>query len=120
MPCSTSWATLPWLDAENRGHLREFVDRTIHTVEDLDAVRERAAVIHEEIATRLAERMNRTMYLLTVVATLFLPAGLIAGLMGMNVAVPGAGETWSFVLIVGLIAALAAAELAVMRWLKLI
>jgi len=52
---------LPWLDAESRGHLREFVDRTIHTVEDLDAVRERAAMIHEEIATRLAERMNQTM-----------------------------------------------------------
>jgi len=41
-------------------------------------------------------------------------------LIGMNLAVPGAGETLSFVVIVGLIAALAAVELAVMRWLKLI
>jgi zinc transporter len=111
---------LDWLSDLNQSHLREFADRTIHTVEDLDAVRERAAVIHEEIATRLAERMNRTMYVLTIVATILLPAGLIAGLMGMNVAVPGTDFTWSFVVVVGLMVVLAGAELAVLRWMRLI
>ncbi len=111
---------LPWLSEVDNSHLREFVDRTIHSVEDLDSVRERAAVIHEEISTRLAERMNRTMYVLTIVATLLLPAGLIAGLMGMNVAVPGADDSWSFLAIIGLIAGLAGAELLVLRWMRLI
>jgi len=111
---------LDWLSDADNSHLREFVDRTIHNVEDLDAVRERAAVIHEEISTRLAERMNRTMYVLTIVATLLLPAGLIAGLMGMNVAVPGADDAWSFLWIVGMIAAIAGAELMVLRWMRLI
>jgi zinc transporter len=60
------------------------------------------------------------MYVLTIVATLLLPAGLIAGLMGMNVAVPGAEDSWSFVWIVGMIAAIAGAELMVLRWMRLI
>jgi zinc transporter len=112
--------SLPWIAEDDRSHLREFADRTIHYVEDLDAVRERAAVIHEEIATRLSERMNRTMYVLTIVATILLPASLIAGLMGMNVTVPGQSDAWSFAIIIGLIVALAGVELLILRWMRLI
>ena len=38
------------------------------------------------MASRMAEQMNSRMYLLTIVAALFLPLGFVTGLMGVNVA----------------------------------
>jgi zinc transporter len=66
--------------------LREASDGMLRLVEDLDAARDRAAVLHEELSARLAESMNRNMYLLSVVASIFMPLGLITGLFGINVA----------------------------------
>jgi zinc transporter len=39
-------------------------------VEDLDAVRERAQVAKDELAAMLADRMNRNMYTLSIVAAI--------------------------------------------------
>ena len=65
--------------------LREASDGMIRLVEDLDAARDRAAVLHEELSSRLADTMNRNMYLLSIVASIFLPLGLVTGLFGINV-----------------------------------
>ncbi len=48
-------------------------------VEELDAARDRAAAGQEELASRMAEQMNSRMYLLTIVAALFLPLGFVTG-----------------------------------------
>jgi len=41
----------------------------------------------------MAEQMNSRMYLLTIVAALFLPLGFVSGLLGVNVAgIPGTGH----------------------------
>lgn len=112
---------VPWLQDSARDNLRELANRTVHIVEELDSVRERATVVQEEIATRLAERMNRTMYVLTVVAAVLLPASLVAGLLGMNVGgLPGADEPLAFAVTIGVMVLLGVAEVIVMRWMKLI
>ncbi len=86
-----------WLSDTDRAHLREIVERTARFVEDIDSARERAAVTQEELNHRLSERMNKAMYLLTIVAAIFLPLGLLTGLLGINVGgIPGAETKWAF------------------------
>jgi len=103
----------------DRTVLREVADRTTRFVEDLDSTRERAAVIQEELAARLAEQMNRTMYVLTVVAAILLPPSLLTGLLGINVGgMPGVDSDWSFAIVVVAIAILGVVEFLVLRWLK--
>ena len=59
-------------------------------IEELDAARDRAAVTQEELASRLAEQSNKRLYVLSVVAAVFLPLGLITGLLGVNLGgIPG-------------------------------
>ena len=49
------------------------------------------------MASRMAEQMNSRMYLLTIVAALFLPLGFVTGLMGVNVAgIPGTEHPGAF------------------------
>lgn len=99
-----------WLTELARARLRESADRVTRYQETLDAARERAAVTYEELSNRLAEQMNETMYLLSIVAAIFLPLSLLTGLLGINVGgVPGVDKDWAFtvvtvVLIVGGIA----------------
>lgn len=79
-----------FFDDRSRIRLRESVDTMIRYVEELDMARERATVLAEELNGLVAERMNRTMYVLSLVGTVFLPLGFITGLLGVNVAgVPG-------------------------------
>ena len=90
-------ARVDWLDDFHRSQLRETGDQLIRYLEDLDAARERAAVTHEELLGRISDQMNHTIYLLSLVATIFLPLGLLTGLLGINVGgIPGAENPWAF------------------------
>ncbi len=108
-----------WLLDLDKAYLREIADRTMRFVEDLDSARERAAIAQDELNNRLADQMNRTMYLLTVVAALLLPPSLLTGLFGINVGgMPGVESGWAFAAIAILIPVLAVVEFVVLRWLK--
>jgi len=90
-----------WLSELDRLRLRESADRTTRFVEDLDLIRERAVVVQEELSSRLSEKMDRTMYVLSMVAAIFLPLGFLTGLLGINVGgIPGADYTGSFAIFV--------------------
>lgn len=110
---------LPWLDDLHRARLREVSDRITRYVEDLDALRERAAVIQEELASRLAEQMNRTMYVLSLVAAVFLPLGLLTGLLGINVGgIPGTESHWAFTIVCILLVGLAIVQVWLFRRMR--
>ena len=90
---------ITWLDEDSRLRLREVSDRLIRHIEDLDAVRERAAVTQEELLSRLSDQMNTRMYVLSVVAAIFLPLGFLTGLLGINVGgIPGTDNPWAFLM----------------------
>ena len=99
---------VPWLGDMERMRLREIGDRTTRYVEDLDAIRDRATVTQEELNSSLTEQMNKTMYVLSIVAGIFLPLGLLTGLLGINVGgIPGTESPWGFTIfcvVLGLIA----------------
>jgi len=91
-----------WLDAPARERVRELQDRVTRYVEALDEIRERAGVIQDELAARLAEQLNQRMYVLSIVAAVFLPLGFLTGLLGINVAgIPGAETSWAFAAVAG-------------------
>ena len=65
--------------------MREVSDQLARYLEDLDEARDRAAVTQEELVNRLSEQMNNKMYILSIVAAIFLPLGFLTGLLGINV-----------------------------------
>lgn len=107
---------LPWLGDRERLELREVLDRTTRYVEDLEAARERAAVTHEELASRVSEQLNQRMYALSIVAGVFLPLSFVTGLLGINVAgIPGAETWWAFVVVCASLAILTLGEVLLFR-----
>ena len=92
------WQEPPdWLNKEDLTALRETGDRTQRYLEEIDAIRERAVVLKDDIASIVAERMNRNTYALSVIAGIFLPLGFVTGLLGINVGgVPGVDSPMGF------------------------
>jgi zinc transporter len=103
-----SAADAPWLHADDRLHLQEAADRCARMAEELEAVRERSALAHEELTDLRAEQMNRQALIISVVALVFLPLTFLTGLLGMNVnGIPFSHEPWAFWGVVGVCVAMA-------------
>ncbi len=88
---------LKWLSEEDRRSLRESHNRLMRYLEDLDAIRERAQIIKDELANTLADRLNHNLYVLSVIAAVFLPLGFSTGLFGINIGgMPGVDDPYAF------------------------
>ncbi len=91
---------LDWLSPRDRGRLREATERVTRLAEELDAIRDRAQVVQDQITDLRAEAMNRQMLVLSVVAAIFLPMSLLTGLLGINVGgIPGEHSPLAFWLV---------------------
>lgn len=91
-----------WLSEEDRLHIREAADRFARMAEELEAVRERAALLHEQITDLRTEQLDQRALWIAIVAFIFLPLTFITGLLGMNVeGIPFAEKPWAFWGVVG-------------------
>ncbi len=107
----------PWIPPKHQLWLREVLDHLTRHIEGIDEVRERASVIQEELLGRASEQLNGRMYMLSIVAAIFLPLGFFTGLLGINVGgIPGEGETWAFWAVVGVMLLVVALQLWLLRW----
>lgn len=109
-----------WLEDDDRLHLREAADRFARMAEELEAIRERSALLHEQLTDLRAEQIETRTLILSIVALIFLPLTFITGLLGMNVdGIPYAHEPWAFWGVVGfcvIIAAMISAYFIKARW----
>jgi magnesium transporter len=65
-------------------YLRDVYDHTVHLIESLESVRDLLAGMLDIYLSSISNRVNMEVRTLTVVAMLFMPATLIAGIFGMN------------------------------------
>ena len=108
-----------WLQDTDLRELAEELDALERVVEDADAMRDRMALVRDELAGQLSDRLNRNMYLLSILSALFLPLGFLTGLFGVNVAsIPGAAQPGAFWLFVAGLVAVVVLQLAIMRRLR--
>jgi zinc transporter len=106
-----------WLAEEDRLHIREAADRFARMTEELEAVRERAALLHEQLTDLRGEQMETRALMISIVAFIFLPLTFITGLLGMNVeGIPYAKEPWAFWGVVAMCVVLGALVLGWFMW----
>ena len=87
-----------WLTEVDIRDLRDEADRITRYLEDLDLAREQTMVVREEFLGQLAQEQNSRMYVLSVVAAIFLPLTFVTGLLGMNVGgLPGLENPRGFI-----------------------
>ncbi|TDF64724.1 transporter [Cupriavidus sp. L7L] len=94
-----------WLQEADLQELRESTEEFSLVLNDLAALVERIKLLQEEIAAKLNEQTNRTLFTLTLVTVLALPINIVAGFFGMNVGgIPLAEHPHGFWVLVALVA----------------
>jgi zinc transporter len=93
-----------WIREDDLDDLRQSTEEFNVAIRDMAALQERIKLLQEEIAGRVAEANNRSLFVLTIVTVLALPINIIAGLLGMNVGgIPLADHPHGFWVIVAII-----------------
>ncbi len=67
-----------------RLHLRDVADHTLRLVEMMEISRDSCSDLQDLYLSTVSLKMNEVMKVLTIIATIFMPLGFIAGLYGMN------------------------------------
>ncbi len=118
----------PFITQETSLFLRDVYDHTIRIVEFVETYREITTDLMSTYLSALSNRMNEIMKVLTIIATIFIPLGFIAGLYGMNfdpdtspLNMPELGWYYGYPFALGLMAAVALGFLVYMwrrGWLR--
>ena len=69
---------------ETRIFFRDCYDHVIQVIDLVDTYRELTADVRDFYMSSVSNRMNEIMKVLTIIATIFMPLGFIAGIYGMN------------------------------------
>ncbi len=110
-----------WFRSQDRQKFREITDCIIRFAEDLESCRERCIIARDELESQHSQKTNKILYLLSMITVIFLPLGLVTGLLGINVGgIPGANNPLAFLgvcLILVIIVILQICILKLKHWL---
>ena len=107
-----------WLVGEESViHLRDCHDHIVQVLDSLESYRDACSDVRDHYATTMSNRMNETMRFLTIISTIFIPLGFLAGLYGMNfnpeaskLNMPELNWPWGYPLALGLMGAIAVGQ----------
>lgn len=105
-------------DEDDRIVVEESINSTSRFIEELESINNRCHILKDDMGAMVAERMNRNMYLLSIVAAVFLPLSFLTGLLGVNLAgIPGAENHSSFIIFSVILGVIMAVQLVVL-WIS--
>lgn len=91
-------------------YLRDVYDHTIHAIDTIETLRDMLSGMVDIYLSSITNRLNEVMKVLTIITTLFIPPGLIAGVYGMNFHnMPELGWRWGYPLALAMMVGLGVA-----------
>ena len=113
------YSEIPWLNTKGSRRLQEGQDTLLRCIEELDAVRERSQVVKDELVNALSDRLNRNLYVISVVTAIFLPLGFLTGLFGINVGgMPGVDSDSAFKVFSSVLAAIVVVQILLFKYFR--
>jgi len=69
---------------ETKLFLRDLYDHTIQVIDGVESYRDMTSGLQDLYLSSVSNKMNEVMKVLTIIATVFIPLGFLAGVFGMN------------------------------------
>jgi zinc transporter len=86
-----------WISDWARRHFQEHLDQITLMLEELEESKDRAQILHDELFHGLSEKLNKSMYSLSLVASLFIPLTFFTSIFSVNIAgLPGTENSSAF------------------------
>lgn len=112
-------------ESESQSRIGAAAGRLAQRLDGLDqevvAIQERARLLQDEIAAKVAAETNRSLFVLTIVTAFLLPPTLVAGIFGMNVSeLPFTKGENGFLWAMAVTVVSSALVYVFMRWLRIL
>jgi magnesium transporter len=72
------------IDSETRHYIRDLYEHTVQAIDTVETFRDMVSGLLDLHQTRISNRMNEIMKVLTLISTIFIPLSFLAGVYGMN------------------------------------
>lgn len=87
----------PWISGWAKRHFQENLDQITMLIEEVEETRDRAQILHDEIFHGLSEKMNKSMYVLSLVTSVFIPLTFFTSIFSVNIGgLPGLENNFAF------------------------
>jgi len=74
----------PLIQDMTRAYLRDLYEHTIQVIDTVETFRDMVSGLLDIYMSSVSNKMNEVMKVLTIIATIFIPLGFLAGVYGMN------------------------------------
>ncbi len=109
-----------WINSWAKRHFQENLDQITMMIEEVDETRDRAQILHDEIFHGLSEKLNRSMYILSLVSSVFIPLTFFTSIFSVNIGgLPGLDKESAFWLMMVSMFFMAAAQVLLFKRKKL-
>jgi zinc transporter len=106
-----------WFCEKDTQDLRRAIEHLNAVFLDLEAIQDRARLLQDEIAARIANATNRNLYVVSLLTAVFLPITLISGIFGMNVGgLPWETQSTGFIWVIGVMLLTIMISLGLLHW----
>jgi len=106
----------PLIDKSINIYLRDVYDHTIQVIDALETFRDMLSGMLDIYLSSVSNRMNEVMKVLTIIATIFIPLTLVAGIYGMNFKnMPELESSWGYPMVYAVMLAISAVMLIYFR-----
>lgn len=106
----------PTVSAELEIYFDDLEDASERIWQMLDGYKETIEALEATNESILSHRLNDVLRILTVLTVIFLPPTLVAGIMGMNVGIPGEGTEIGFWAVIAVVGTMLGGSLAFFKW----
>jgi zinc transporter len=114
-----STATLAWLSDEEQHYLNHFFNTMSIQIEELNLIKERCELISNQVNTVVNQRINKNLYIISIISAVFIPLTFVAGLFGINVGgIPGSENPNAFLYFCLYMLGIGAVQAVILKWLK--
>ncbi|TQV75556.1 hypothetical protein FLL45_11620 [Aliikangiella marina] len=110
---------LAWMSDNLKYSLKEFVDLMSYYNEELILIKERCEILSNEITSNINDKVNRNLYIISIISVIFLPLGFITGLLGINVGgIPAASSEDGFLYVMIIMGVIFIGQLLLLKIFK--
>lgn len=109
-----------WISDWARRHFQEHLDQITLMLEEVEESHSRAQILHDELFHGLSEKLNKSMYSLSLVASLFIPLTFFTSIFSVNIAgLPGLENKSAFFWMMSAMLVMVAVQIALFKRSKL-
>ena len=108
-----------WVDEKLKHSLYDFVGSMSYYNEEILLIKERSEILSNEINSKVTGKVNRNLYIISIISVIFLPLSFITGLLGINVGgIPAAQSESGFLYVSLIIVVLLAVQMLILKWFR--